>query len=162
MFVFDALRQVDPIRQFADFWLQNMRRGGGAMRHLPLALPVEQRCLFLSACEGDAKFFALIDAQRSALEIAQDIGDFLIANRAPRYTARWSGVLTVRQKLKSAHAIAPDGGEQAIGVVAFRSDSFGQAPADLFIIRKQIVKDGDNRIADEAVFAQRERERHGE
>jgi hypothetical protein len=64
--------------------------------------------------------------------------------------------------LKRAHAVAPNGGEETIGVIAFRPDPLSQPPADLFVIRKQVVEHGNDRISDIAVFTQRQRERYGE
>ena len=106
MLVLDALRQVDPVRQSADFGFQDMRGRCCAMGHLPLILPVEQRRLLLRASERNPKLPALVDAERSALEIAEEIGDCLVLERATLYAARGSGVRPVGEELQDADAVA--------------------------------------------------------
>jgi hypothetical protein len=122
------------------------------MWHLPLVLPIQQRRLFLSSRQGDAKLLGFVNSEWRALEIAENIGDLLVAEWASRYAAHWSWVLAVWQELKSTHAVAPDGRKEAVGVIAFRSDPFGQPSTDLFVVRKQVVEDGDDGIADKTVL----------
>src|ERR1700719_3220602 len=110
MLVLDALREIDSIRQHADFRLENMGCCRYAMGHLPLVLPIQQRRFFLSTCQRDTKLFALIDTQRRLLEIAEDIRNSLVADRTPGYAAGWPGVVAVRQKLQRAYAVAPHSG----------------------------------------------------
>ena len=160
MFVLDALREVDPVRQLADFRLKDMRGRRAAMRHLPPILPVQQRRFLLRAREGDAKLLALVDAKRRALEIAQDIGDFRIFERSPLYAAGRSGIRPVGEELQGADAIAADSGKEAIGVIPPCPHPLGQAPADLVVIGKQVIEHGNHGIAEKTILAQRQRQRH--
>jgi hypothetical protein len=49
--------------------------------HLPFVLPVQQRGLLLRARQRDAEFSVLVEAERRALQIAQQISDLSIAER---------------------------------------------------------------------------------
>src|SRR5580693_4173883 len=104
MLVLDALREVDLVRQPADFRLQDMRRRSAAMGHLPFVVPVQQRRFLLRARERNPKLPALVDAERRALEVAEDSGDLLVAELAPLYGARRSEQLRGSTNPKGADA----------------------------------------------------------
>jgi hypothetical protein len=61
-----------------------------------------------------------------------------------------------RQELKRPDAIATNGGKETVGILAFRPDALGQAAADDVAVGQQVFKDGDYRLSDIAVFAQRQ------
>lgn len=78
MFILDTLCEVDSVRQLADLRFQDMCRRCGAMRYLPLVLEVEQRGLFLRSGQRNPEFLAFVDTKGGALQVAQDVGDFLV------------------------------------------------------------------------------------
>jgi hypothetical protein len=162
MLNFDALREIDPVRQLADFGFQDVRRRRCAMGDLPLVLPVRQRRLLLRAGQRDAEFPVLVEAERRAPEIAQQCGDLAILERTPVQASRHSGVIALGDELQRAHAVAADGSKKAVGIVAPCPHPLREAAADLAVVRQQIVEDGDDGIADKPVLAQRQRQRYRE
>lgn len=62
MLVFDAVGEIDAIRQNADLRLQNVSGRGRAMRNVPALFPIEEGSLFLRAGERDTKFVIGVDA----------------------------------------------------------------------------------------------------
>jgi len=70
--------------------------------------------------------------------------------------APYNRIASFDNELHSTDTIAADDGQKAIGIHADRSDLFGDAPAQLFRIGKQVFKDGNNGLATTGVFTERQ------
>jgi hypothetical protein len=55
--------------------------------------------------------------------------------------------------LQGADAVAADGGQKAVGIIAPCPHPLGQPAANVFVVRQQVVEDGNDRIADKPVLA---------
>jgi hypothetical protein len=64
--------------------------------------------------------------------------------------------------LQRTHAVAADSGQQAVSIVSPCPYPFRQPAADLVVVGKQIIEDGNHRIADVPVLVERKRQRHRE
>src|SRR3546814_6597599 len=67
---------------------------------------------------------------------------------------------SISDELQRAHRVAADRGKEAIGVGATGTDCLGDAAAQGFGVREQVLKDRRNRLTTIGVFPQRQRERN--
>ena len=119
---------------------------------------MQQRRLFLRAGQRDAEFPFLVEAERRAPEIAQHGGDVCILERTPFEAARRTGIHALGEELQRAHAVAADGGQQAVGIGPPCPHPLRQTAADLVVVRQQVVEHRNDGIADKPVHPQRQRQ----
>ena len=161
MLVLDAVGEIDAVRQRADLRLDDMGGRGRTVRHVPFVLPVEQRRFFLRAGKRDAEFLVGADAERIAREVANHRRNLLVVHGAAIDRACAGRRHSFGKELQRTDAVAADRRKQAVSIGAVRLRAFGYAPADVVIVGKEVFEDGQDRIADVAVFAQRKRNRDG-
>ncbi len=161
--VVDARGHVDDARRgwyLADLGLEDMRRRGDADRRHPSFREIEQRCLFLNACDRNPKLVIGIDAERHAAEIGEHLLDRPVADRFAMDGAIFAALLTLRQELHRADAVAADLIQQAVGVGSRGAGVFGDTPPDIGIVGKEVVEDRGDRGAAVGGAAQGKRERN--
>src|SRR5262245_10843572 len=131
------------------------------MRYKPALAPIEQGGLFLHPSDGDAEFLVVADAERASRQVRQHAGNPLLVDGAAFHLVGCFGLRAIGEELQGTDAIASDGSQKAIGILAFGSSALGQAASDSIVVGKQVVEHRDDRRTDEMVFAQRQRQGNG-
>ena len=162
IFVFDAVRQVDAVRQRADLRFQDMGGGGGARGFEPPSVLAQQCGFFLCACDRDPEVYILAHAQRGRCEVLDDVRDVVVRDRFAVGAADGTGIDAVRQKLERANTVMAQGGQQAVGIRALCANAFRDTLSDRIAVGQQVIEDIDDRRTDIAILAQWQRQRNRE
>ena len=134
MLVFDAVRKINAVRQLAYLRLENVGCGCGAVRHVPLVLPVEQRGFFLRSRQRNPEFSVRTDAQRIVGKVLHKVRDFVICQGTGFHLPGWRDGRAVGDKLESADAIAADCRQQVINIGPSRLRALGKPSAYVVVV----------------------------
>ena len=63
-----------------------------------------------------------------------------------------NGLFALGEKLQSPHAVAPNLGEQAVGIGAARADFLCNTPPQVLRVRQQVLENSSHRLASVGVF----------
>ena len=119
---------------------------------------LQQGGLFLDSGDRNPEVPVPVHTERVGDQVSQHVSDIGFRNRGPFHRPNLPRFQAVRQELERTNAVTAQGSQQAHGIDTFRTHTLRQPFAQAWVVRKQIVEDGQHWCSEVAIFPKRQRE----
>ena len=158
IFIFDAVRQIDTVRQLPDLGFEYVRCRCRSVGLEPFSFIMQQGGFFLRARDRDTELVVAAQPERRLYEAAQQLFDRLVIDGfAFDCSGRIDGFVFVSDELQGPDTIMADRRQHAVGVRSARADFFCHPAPQSIGVGQQVLEDCRDGLAPICAFPQRQR-----